>query len=177
MDLSESLPEDHDKMVKKSQPVKRGKKYIPPTTENFKRSKKGFQLMVQELRKALEDQAKRMPSKSLLNTDKTKVAYKHQSQKGTIDMQTLLKKAPLFLDAFFVGTRKRTEFAIKVRGWYQTIFKGIEEYKTEPLHEMVALISMFQPAALRTYAPDDDAEDEEDAQDEDDAEEGEDSEN
>ena len=96
VDLSESPPEDHDKMVKKSQPVKRGKKYIPPTTENFKRSKKGFQLMVQELRKALEDQAKRMPSKSLLNTDKTKVAYKHQSQKGTIDMRTLLKKAPPF---------------------------------------------------------------------------------
>lgn len=61
-----------------------------------------------------------------------------------------------------------------MQGWYQTIFKGIEEYKAEPLHEMVALISMFQPAALHTYVPDDDAEDEEDAQDEDDAEEGED---
>ena len=126
--------------------------------------------MAQELRKALEDQAKKMPSKALLNADKTKVTFKHQSREGTIDMETLLRKAPHFMDAFFVQTRKRNEFAIKISGWYQTIFQAIDDYKSEPLHELVALISVFKPAALRDYA---EAEgDAQDAQDEDNAEDG-----
>jgi hypothetical protein len=127
---------------------KREPRFIQPTVENFRRTKKGASLMEQELRRLVQKQAKKMPSKALLDVDETKITFQFQEKKGTLSVQDLCMKGPQFLDAYFRDYRNKIVFGTKVQTWFAQISAAIDEYQSKPLHELMYLISAFKPSAL-----------------------------
>ena len=134
--------------------AKRGPKYIQPVVANFMRTKRGYALMRQELKRLLVVQAKKMPSKALMDDEEKTIQYSFQDRSGTISLEKFLLLGPEFLDVFFSGVRKKIMFGAKVQSWLQTVEHAISDYKLKPLHELVAMVASFKPVSMRGYKED-----------------------
>ena len=134
---------------------KRCPRYIQPTVANFKRTKRGYALMRQELKRLLVIQAKKMPSKALMDCEEKTIQYSFQNHTGTISVEKFLLLGPEFLDAFYADVRKKIMFGAKVQSWLQAVDHAISEYKPKQLHELVAMVASFKPVSMKGYKEDD----------------------
>ena len=159
LSLNKSLGEEMNEEKEKKTYKKRGPQYIQPTVANFKRSKRGYALMRQELKRLLVTQAKRMPSKALMDGEEKTIEYSFQNHTGTISVEKFLLLGPEFLDAYFTDVRKRIMFGAKVQSWLQAIDHAISDYKPKQLHELVAMVASFKPASMKGYQDDADGSD------------------
>lgn len=121
---------------------KRGKRFIVPIVDHFRRSQKGYQLMRQEMARMLDRQAKQFPAKSMLDLDGKKVSWSFGSENGSIARDDLITKTPHFLDSYFVEVRRRVDFGARCQGWFEKIEKQI--YKFKLLQELVYLVSVSE---------------------------------
>ena len=71
-------------------------KYIKPVIENFKRTKAGFKLVQQEVKRLLVDQTKKFPHKAMMDVNEEKVSFTQNGSTNTIKLTELLTKAPHF---------------------------------------------------------------------------------
>ncbi len=124
---------------------KRGKRYIVPMVDNFRRSVKGYQLMKQEMGRMLDRQSKAFPAKSMLDLDQKMVSWSYGSETGKIAREELITKTPHFLDSYFVEVRCRVDFGARCQSWFQKIEKQMsQDYKFKLLQELVYLVSVSQ---------------------------------
>ena len=93
---------------------------IEPVIENFKRTKKGFKLMSQEMERLLQKQCELFPAKCMTNVDFTEVRFTYKGEAKKIGTGALLKKTPYFFSAFYSSIRNKLLFGQKVMSWYQT---------------------------------------------------------
>ena len=145
---------------KKKPCKKREPKFIQPTVGNFKRTKNGQKLVKQEVLRLLRLQAKKMPEKALMDYMEKEVQYKYDSREGKTTVEKLLLKAFDFISNHFRETRAKLQYGVKVQTWLSNIEKDLFQYKTKSLHELVSMISLYEPASLKGYK--DDGEDGED---------------
>ena len=76
-------------------------KYIKPVIENFKRTKAGFKLVQQEVKRLLVDQTKKIPHKAMMDVNEEKVSFTQNGSTNTIKLTELLTKAPHFFHFLF----------------------------------------------------------------------------
>ena len=112
--------------------VKTSKKsWIPPHPENFKRTKKGQQLIRQELMLLLQEESKMFPHKSMFNVDRTKVRYSEHGQVQEISVDALMERAPRFFSVYYATVRRKIDYGLKVQQWLKLVsrFFGICFFK------------------------------------------------
>lgn len=130
----------------------RGPRYIVPCVENFRRSKAGFRLIAQELRRLLKEQARTMPEKALLDHNGTNVQFAYQGKKGTVTLAELEAKAGHFFASYLIQVKKKVLWGSRVQSWLAEIEKSItKDYKSKSLHELVWLINSSQLAETKGY--------------------------
>jgi hypothetical protein len=108
--------------------VKTSKKsWIPPLLDNFKRTKKGQQLIRQELMVLLQEESKMFPHKSMFNVDRTKVRYSEHGQVQEISVDALMERAPRFFSVYYATVRRKIDYGLKVQQWLKLVsrFFGI----------------------------------------------------
>ena len=100
----------------------RAAQYIQPSVENFRRTKAGGRLVVQELRKILDTQCKMYPHKSFWNVDSTAVKFKDaKGDSCEICTSELMSKAPAFFSIYFASIRKKIQYGLRVQNWLETV--------------------------------------------------------
>lgn len=154
---------DGDEPEPAKQPSKRAPKYIQPLLDNFRRSKRGFKLMWQEVAKLLRIQGKTFPNKAMVNLDGTWVTWNYSGQSGKISMEELGIKVPAFFDSYFVNIRKRIDFGHRVQKWINDVEKQmVVDYKQKGMHELIFLIATSQLAKAKGFEQPDTSEGEDD---------------
>ena len=139
--------EQQEEVKKKPGGGKRGPKWINPVAANFKRTKQGRALMVQEVTRLVHHQSKVMPNKAVLDLNNKEVSWEYKGDSGCISVQELCHKAPIFFDHFFSEVRNKLMFGAKIQAWIASIDKALGEYNSKPLMELVYLISASQFAS------------------------------
>lgn len=158
--IAEQVPEEEVEAAAGPKPKRA--KYILPVVANFRRTKQGRRLVAQEMDRLLQLQATKMPSKSLLDVKGVNVKWASQGQSGSITLEELKFKAGHFFDEYFTEIRTKVIFGSRVHGWLTEVDKGICDFKCEPLHQLVAMISLSDLAATRGYKVDADEDENED---------------
>ena len=101
------------KVVAKGRPSR----YIKPSIDNFRRSKKGSALIRQEVKRLLVDQAKAFVKKPMLDPNEEFVRYSEHGKATQIKLTALLEKAPMFFSIYFTNIRKKIDFGHRVHKW------------------------------------------------------------
>lgn len=111
--------ESEDEKKQPKLPVKRGRgpKFIQPMVKNFKRSKAGERLIVQEVRRLLEKQKALFPTKPMADVDFSNTRFTDHGETKSISYTLLMQKAPRFFDSFFSATRNKLLYGTKVQEW------------------------------------------------------------
>ena len=107
-----AMKQEEEQAKEKKSSGKRSR-WINPIVENFKRTKKGRALMAQEMTRLIREQAKAMSAKALLDVNGKVVAWQYKGDKGSISLQELVEKTPVFFDAFFQEVRNKLMFGSK----------------------------------------------------------------
>ena len=152
--LSEMNMEMGDESAKpKAAPVpksKLGPRFIVPIVDNFRRTKKGRKLIVQECSKLISSQSKRFPAKSMLDLDGKIISWKFNGVEGKISLDEFLVKAPHVIDNYFVQVRRKVDYGAKVHAWLTNIEKEMSQsYRFKQLQELVWIVSVTQVAATK----------------------------
>ena len=155
--LKENESEEKCDSKKLSGKKKEGK-WITPTVENFRRSKLGYKLMVQQVTRLLKEQALLMPNAAMLDVNHTTVSWKFQGKSGTISLQELQTKTAPFFCSYFVSVRKRVVFGAKIQGWLADIEAALKQYSSKKMHELVAMIALSKLIDSKGYMEQDDEE-------------------
>lgn len=128
-----------------SQPKKGGQKgprYIQPAVANFRRTKKGYALIRQEITSLLKLQAHVLPAKAMLDVDHVNVSFTYNGKSGTVKREEVLLKAPSFFDSFFVQIRNKIQWGGRVQSWLSKLRDEIEKnYRSKGLCELIWMIN------------------------------------
>ena len=161
--MNESSADDEGakKQTQKKGTGQKTSRYIMPTIENFRRSKKGFKLISQQCEKLIQLQAKTFPARSMLNLDGNKISYQFNGINGCISLSDFLLKAPYFMDLHFVQIRRKLDFGARVQEWLVDMEEGMKKfYKFKKLQEFVWSVAKCEIANLRGLEADQLEEDE-----------------
>lgn len=127
--------------------VKTSKKsWIPPLLDNFKRTKKGQQLIRQELMVLLQEESKMFPHKSMFNVDRTKVRYSEHGQVQEISVDALMERAPRFFSVYYATVRRKIDYGLKVQQWLKLVsrFFGILFFSKKEMFYFFALFPFWR---------------------------------
>ncbi|CAL1133760.1 unnamed protein product [Cladocopium goreaui] len=125
------------KVVAKGRPSR----YIKPSIDNFRRSKKGSALIRQEVKRLLVDQAKAFVKKPMLDPNEEFVRYSEHGKATQIKLTALLEKAPMFFSIYFTNIRKKIDFGHRVHKWLVEVSTALKDGSTIPLNGLVAQIA------------------------------------
>lgn len=126
-------------------------RYIMPTVDNFRRTKKGRRLVTQ-CQKLIELQLKSFPAKSLLDVDGEVLKFSHGGKPGEIAKNEFLDKAPHFFDSYFVQVRRKIDFGAKVQAWLLEIENEMKnEYRFKKLEELIWLVWTSELTVMKGY--------------------------
>lgn len=97
-------------------------RYIQPIVANFKRTKAGGRLIVQELKKLLDGQMRMFPHKSFWNVDQSMVSFKDaKGEQSQIAADDLMLKAPHFFSLYFQSIRRKLDYGHRVQNWLANV--------------------------------------------------------
>eukprot|EP00435_Cladocopium_sp_Y103_P008560 s487_g2.t1 len=129
---------------------KPGPRFIIPIVDNYRRTKKGRKLIVQECSKLIVTQSKRFPAKSMLDLDGKTISWKFNGAEGAMSYDEFLVKVPHVIDNYFVQVRRKVDFGAKVHAWLTNIEKEMSQsYRFKQLQELVWMVSVTDLAATK----------------------------